>query len=55
MASMGRFTCVVFPVYLVIGRLLHAMPGPLTAAILALAGFMLGAYAALFAAWYLFI
>jgi hypothetical protein len=49
---MGRFTAVVVPMYLVLGRLLARLPAPLAAALLCLSGFFLAAYAALFAAWH---
>jgi hypothetical protein len=52
MASMGRFTAVVFPIYLVMGQLLARLPVLVAALLVALSGFFLGAYAALFAAWY---
>lgn len=54
MEGMGRFTAVVFPVYLVLGHLLARLPAPVAAALLAVSSFLLGAYAALFAAWYRF-
>jgi hypothetical protein len=54
MASMGRFASAAFPVYLVLGVLLTRAPAPLAAAVLALSGFLLGVYAALFAAEYRF-
>jgi hypothetical protein len=54
MAGMGRFTAVVFPLYLVMGQLLARLPVSVAAALLAISGFFLGAYAALFAAWYRF-
>jgi len=52
MGSMGRFTAVVFPVFLVIGQLLVRLPGPLRAALLAVFGFFLAAYTALYVARY---
>lgn len=52
MAGMGRFTAVVLPIYLVLGQLLARLPAPIAATLLALSGFFLGTYAALFAAWY---
>jgi hypothetical protein len=55
MTSQARFASVAFPVYLVLGRLLAWLPVHLGGAFLALSGFMLGTYAALFAAWYLVI
>ena len=51
MASAGRFTCVVFPCYLVMARLLERM-GPASVLVLAAAAVLLGIYAALFAAGY---
>jgi hypothetical protein len=54
MAGMGRFTAVVFPIYIVLGHLLVRMPGPLTAMLLGLCAFFLGTYAAFFAAWWRF-
>lgn len=53
MFSSGRFAAVVVPTYLVIGQLLARCPPWLTALLAAIGGFMLGAYAALFAANYL--
>lgn len=50
MASQGRFAAVVFPTYLVIGRLLHACPLALSGGILGLSAVYLVVYAALFAA-----
>jgi hypothetical protein len=51
---MGRYVGVAFPVYLVLGQLLARVGRPAALGILGLAGFFLGAYAALFAAWYRF-
>jgi hypothetical protein len=55
MNSHARYAMVAFPAYLVLGRLLGALPPLYTAAFLALSGFMLGTYAALFAGWFLFL
>jgi hypothetical protein len=55
MHSQARYTLVAFPAYLVLGRLLSALPPTYMATLLALSGFFLGTYAALFAGWYLFI
>jgi hypothetical protein len=52
MGSMGRFAAVAFPAYLVLGHILARMPGPAAALVLAISGFWMGIYAALFAAWY---
>ncbi len=54
MAGMGRFAAVAFPVYLVMGQVLARLPPGVAAGLLALSAFLLGAYAALFAAWYRF-
>jgi len=53
--SMGRFTSVAFPIYLVCGRLLAAAPLALSVSLLSLSGFFLAAYTALFAAGYMLI
>jgi hypothetical protein len=53
--SHARYTTVAFPVYLVLGRLLAALPPLYAATVLALSGFLLGTYAALFAGWFFFI
>jgi hypothetical protein len=50
MASQGRFAAVVFPVYLVLGRLLCGAPLVVSAGILGLSAVYLAVYAALFAA-----
>src|SRR5262249_57236814 len=52
MHGMGRFAAVVLPAYLVLGKCLCRLPKPLAAAVLALCGFLLGTYSALFAAGY---
>lgn len=52
MVNFGRFSAVVLPVYLVLGQLLLRMHGPLRAAVLAISGFFLGVFSALFAAYY---
>jgi hypothetical protein len=53
--SHARYATVAFPVYLVMGRLLAALPSFYAAMILAVSGFLLGTYAALFAGWFMFI
>lgn len=55
MNAQARYALAAFPAFLVLGRLLSALPLPYAAALLALSGFMLGAYAALFAGWFLFV
>ncbi|MGH7171280.1 MAG: mannosyltransferase family protein [Gemmataceae bacterium] len=55
MHSHARYATAAFPVYLVLGRMLMALPPPYAAAVLALFGFLLGTYAALFAGWFFFI
>jgi hypothetical protein len=52
MAAAARYASVAFPLYLVAGQLLCRLPTHLAAACLSLGGFLLGAYAALFLAWY---
>lgn len=55
MNSHARYALAAFPAFIVLGRLLSALPSPYVAIILALSGFLLGTYAALFAGWFLFI
>ena len=52
MVSMGRYTSVAVPVYLVLGRLLCSVPPPLASILLSICGFLMGVYTATFAAWY---
>jgi hypothetical protein len=54
MSSHARYASVVFPVYIVLGQLLHRAPAPLAAALLAISGLMLGIYSAMFVSWYWF-
>lgn len=54
MAGAARFAVVVLPVYLVLGQLLYRIPPVLAATLVAHSGFLLAAYAALFAAWHRF-
>jgi hypothetical protein len=54
MFSQSRFTTVVFPVYIVLGNILVRLPPPVACSLLVFSGFLLGAYAALFAAGYPF-
>ncbi len=55
MDGMARFACVVFPVYIVLGHILHALPWPISCLVLAFGGCLLAIYAALFAAGHPFI
>lgn len=55
MNSQARYALAAFPAYLVLGRLLAALLSGYAAMVLALSGFLLGTYAALFAGWFLFI
>lgn len=48
MGSFARFTSVAFPLYLVIGRLLAALPPAVAAVLVALAACLLGIYSVLF-------
>jgi hypothetical protein len=52
MLGMSRFVAAVFPLYIVLGRLLACLPAPLAAAAAAVSTLFLGAYSALFAAWH---
>ncbi len=54
LAGMGRFAAAIVPLYLVLGQLLARLPPPVAAMLLSLSGFLMGVYAALFAAWYRF-
>jgi hypothetical protein len=55
MAGFGRFAAVAVPVYPVMGWLLMRMPPALRCVLLAISGFLLGIYSALFAAGYRFL
>lgn len=55
MASQGRFAAVVFPVYLVLGRLLCGAPLVVSAGLWGISAVYLAIYAALFAAGYVMI
>jgi hypothetical protein len=55
MTGMARYVVVIVPLYLVLGRLLTRLPSALAACLLALSGFFLAAYAALFVRWYWFV
>jgi hypothetical protein len=48
MNSQARYAAAVFPIYIVLGKMLCRMPVGISAAILATSAFFLGAYAALF-------
>jgi hypothetical protein len=52
MASQARFASTVFPAYLVMGRLLQAMPAPVIGIIVAIFTFFLASYSALFVRWH---
>jgi len=52
MSSHARYAAVVFPMYLVLGHLLHRTPPPLAAALLAISGLFLAIYSAMFVSWY---
>lgn len=55
MAGTARFVSAILPLYLVLGNILARLPAPLAAGCLAVSGFFLGLYSALFAAWHRFI
>jgi hypothetical protein len=50
MASQGRYTAVIFPIYLVLGRLLAVLPQPLPTLLVATSTLFLILYAVLFSA-----
>lgn len=52
MSSQARYASVVFPVYIVLGQLLHRAPPPLAAALLAISAILLAIYSAMFVSWY---
>ena len=52
MMGQGRFTCVVFPVFIVLGKLMAKWPAPATNVVFSLMGVQLFYWSALFAAWY---
>jgi len=52
MLGHGRFTCVVFPMYIVLARLLSGAPRPAAILICVLMGMQLFCWSALFAAWH---
>ena len=52
MMGQGRFTCVVFPVFIVLGKLMAKWPAPATNVVFSLMGVQLLYWSALFAAWY---
>jgi hypothetical protein len=54
MASMARFASAAVPIYLVLGQALVRTPPLLRGCLVAVSGFLLGAYAGLFAAWHRF-
>jgi hypothetical protein len=53
--SQGRFASVVFPVYIVIGRIMAGLPFFVTVPLLLLAIGLLASYAALFSSWYVLL
>jgi hypothetical protein len=54
MGSHGRFAAAVFPVYIVIGRILAILPIAVSGAILGLSAALMALYSGMFAAGYLF-
>ncbi|HEX5442379.1 MAG TPA: hypothetical protein VFW87_01060 [Pirellulales bacterium] len=54
MASQARFASVVFPVYLVMGRLLSSLPAAATVLLAAGSAALVSVYSALFVSWYWF-
>ncbi|MBD3332341.1 hypothetical protein GF356_05790 [candidate division GN15 bacterium] len=54
MMSQARYASVVFPVYLVLGQILHRIKPPWAAMLMSLSAFLLVVYTALFVSWYRF-
>lgn len=54
MNSMARYSATVFPVYLVLGRYLAAIPSPVAAVLLSVSGAIMAVYSILFVSWYWF-
>lgn len=52
MLGHGRFTCVVFPMYIVLGRLLSSAPPFVQAFVVALMGIQLFQWTAMFSSWH---
>lgn len=55
MQSMARYSAAASPIYIVMGMILVKLPPPIAGAIAGICGMLLGVYAALFSAWYVFI
>jgi hypothetical protein len=49
MLSHARFAAVAFPIYIVMGQALAALPRPVASALVAISGFFMASYATLFA------
>jgi hypothetical protein len=54
MLGQARYALAAFPAFMVLGRILWQLPPPISGSLLAISGFFLGMYSALFAAWYRF-
>ena len=54
MSSQARYAAVVFPMYLVLGHVLHRLPTAVGAGLVALSGLLMAVYTALFVNWYWF-
>lgn len=52
MMGQGRYASIVFPIYLVVARLVQPAPRLVTIGLFCVSGALLAAYSALFAAWY---
>ncbi len=55
MQSMARYSAAAAPIYIVMGMILSKIPTPIAGAIAGICGLLMGVYAALFSAWYVFI
>lgn len=54
MMSQARYASVIFPTYIVLGKILAQLPAPLTAVLCSASGLMLGVYTAMFVSWHWF-
>ena len=54
MMSQARYSSVIFPVYLVMGQILHRIPGPVAAVLCSGSAVLLAFWTALFVSWHYF-
>ena len=55
MQSMGRYASAAVPIYIVLGHIVYRLRPASRAALVGIGGFFLGAYSAMFSAWYMFL